>query len=87
MHLLQQDHSNHRCSHPPHPPAQLSALRLMPETGKQVMKKVLYESREKALAKQNGATAVSTAKAAAPAGVQVSAVSGGTAAASARHRK
>ncbi|KAI7844061.1 hypothetical protein COHA_002205 [Chlorella ohadii] len=65
----------------------LSALRLMPETGKQVMKKVLYESREKALAKQNGATAVSTAKAAAPAGVQVSAVSGGTAAASARHRK
>lgn len=64
---------------PPSPLLQLSALRLMPETGKRVMKKVLFESREKALAEQAAAPAAPAATKAVPAGVAVSAVSGSTA--------
>ncbi|PRW57982.1 very-long-chain 3-oxoacyl- reductase 1-like [Chlorella sorokiniana] len=63
----------------------LSALRLMPETGKRVMRKVLFESRDKALAKQ-AAAAAATAPKAAPAGVAVSAVTG-SAATAFRRRK
>ena len=71
-------------AHPlPPRPLQLAALRLMPETGKRVMKKVLYESRDKALRK---AAAADGAAKPAPAGVGVSAVSG-SAAAGARRRK
>lgn len=54
----------------------------MPETGKRVMKKVLYESREKALQKQAAAQAAGAAPAPKrvwrSAGVALSAVSGST---------
>lgn len=70
-------------THLPSNPTQHAALQLMPETGKRVMRQVLFESRAKALAEQAAAPAADKA---APAGVAVSAVSG-SAAAPARRRK